>query len=384
MGKRIHTVSKGNRLPWAVLQAFAKTALPAFAGLIALVVVIAWLAGVFETKISPTQVERARRQLENEPTDVVHEIEKDYIEEAVGTLKSASRTVLSAKVLASIEEVAVSAGDQVAEGDILVRLDNKDLESRHKQAQQALIAATATRKEAETSFARHRTLVSRKAVSRAEYEESERRLEVARAEELRAEQAVNEAKIMLSYTTILAPRAGRIVDRLAESGDMARPGEPLLVLYDASSLRLEAPVLEELAVKLRPGDTIKVYIDAVQREIESTIDEIVPQADAPSRSFLVKATLPRAEDLYEGMFGRLRIPAGTRRHLCLETDAIQTVGQLTFVNVVNDDRTIERRLITTGRLGMPGRVEVLSGLRAGERVVLVASEQRDGGASDES
>ena len=77
-----------------------------------------------------------------------------------------------------------------------------------------------------------------------------------------------------------------------------------------------------------------------------------------------------AGELYEGMFGRLLIPAGQRRHLCLATDAIQQIGQLEFVNVVRPDQTLERRLIKTGRLGMPGRVEVLSGLSAGETVVL--------------
>jgi multidrug efflux pump subunit AcrA (membrane-fusion protein) len=156
-----------------------------------------------------------------------------------------------------------------------------------------------------------------------------------------------------------------------------------LVLYDASSLRLEAPVLEHLAVRLTTGDTLKVYIDALQREVESTIDEIVPQADAPSRSFLVKASVPRSDYLYEGMFGRLRIPAGQRRHLCLATDAIRRVGQLEFVEVVTNDGQIEKRFIKTGRLGMPGRIEVLSGLKAGETVVVKsAAEPPDGAARD--
>jgi RND family efflux transporter MFP subunit len=207
-------------------------------------------------------------------------------------------------------------------------------------------------------------------------------LDVSSAEESRAEQAVNEGKAMLSYATIKAPRGGRIVDRLAEPGDTSRPGEPILVLYDATSLRLEAPVLEQLAVKLRAGDKLDVYIDALEREVESTIDEIVPQADAPSRSFLVKASIPRSDDLFEGMFGRLRIPAGQRRHLCLATDAIHKVGQLEFVEVVTSDEQIERRFIKTGRLGMPGRIEVLSGLRVGERVVIKPSADPTGAETD--
>jgi membrane fusion protein, multidrug efflux system len=96
----------------------------------------------------------------------------------------------------------------------------------------------------------------------------------------------------------------------------------------------------------------------------------VPQAEAASRSFLVKLRLPRREDLYEGMFGRVMIPAGERRHVCLHTGAVESVGQLEYVDVVRLDGTIERRLIRTGRLGYENHVEVLSGLKPGERVLL--------------
>lgn len=363
---------------------FAAATIPIALGLVALVLVIAWLAGTFEEKIRPERQAVQTAFLGDIQTDLVHEVTKDYVEEAIGTLKAASRTNVSAKVLATIDEITVTAGDQVSKGDVLIRLDSKDLQARLKQADQGLIAATATRNEAETVFNRNTGLIQQNAVSRAEYDASRRRLEVSRAEELRAAQAINEAKAMLSYATIVAPRSGRIVDRLAEPGDTSRPGEPILVLYDAASLRLEAPVLEHLAVRLRPGDKLLASIDALDREVESTIDEIVPQADAPSRSFLVKASIPRSDDLFEGMFGRLRIPAGKRRHLCLDTDAIDTVGQLKFVEVVDAAGRIDRRYIKTGRLGMPGRIEVLSGLKAGERVKLKAASLPSGEAGEEA
>ncbi len=356
--------------PLLLVWRLVKSVVPLGVGLLGLVAVIAWLAGAFEEKIEPRREEMAVATLSGQPTDVVHEVTKDYIEEAVGTLKAASRTVVSAKILAAIEEITVVAGDQVEGGDLLIRLDNNELDARLRQAEQALAAAQATRAEAELNYDRIRRLIEANVETEAAFDEARRRLDVARAEVLRSEEANREARVLLAYTEITAPRAGRIVDRLAEPGDMARPGEPLLVLYDATSLRLEAPVLEHLAVQLRPGDQLAVYVDALGSEFDATIDEIVPQADAPSRSFLVKATVPRSEDLYEGMFGRLRIPAGTRRHLCLVVDAIREIGQLEMVDVVLPDGRLERRLIKTGRLGMPGRIEVLSGLKAGERVVL--------------
>lgn len=357
------------RFPKKLLAVLGRLLLVAL-GLLVLVATIAWLSGMFEEKVEPGWTDRGALRHTNEPTDVVHEIEKSVIEEAVGTLKASSRSVVSSKLLATITEIRVTAGDQVEQGQELILLDSKEYEARLDQAKRALEATTANRQQAEKAFERAVSLQKQNVISRSEYDLAQRDVQVATANESQATQAIQEAEALLSYTTIKAAKNGRIVDRSAEPGDMARPGEPILVLYDATSLRLEAPVMEHLAVNLKVGDRLSVYVDALKREFEASIDEIVPQADAPSRSFLVKASLPKTEELYEGMFGRLRIPSGERRHLCLATDAVIEVGQLEFVDVVLPDGNIERRLITIGQLGMPGRQEVLSGVEAGERVVL--------------
>ncbi|MGI9519981.1 MAG: efflux RND transporter periplasmic adaptor subunit [Pirellulaceae bacterium] len=344
--------------------------LPVLLGLVVLAAIIAWISGIFQPKIQPGETQVPLSLVLGQPTDEVHEIYKDYIEEAVGTLKAASRSVISAKILATILQIHVTAGDFVSKDDLLVELNTQELNARLQQSREVLAAAQAATSNADANFTRNERLLQQNAVAQREYDQSVRELAVARADERRAEQAVNEAEATLSYATIRAPKNGRIVDRTAEPGDTAQPGAPILTLYDASSLRLETPVPENLAVQLTVGQNLTVFVDSVDQEFEATIDEIVPQADALSRSFLVKASLPRSDNLYEGMYGRLQIPAGTRRHLCLATEAIQRIGQLEFVNVVRDDGSLERRLIKTGRVGMPGRIEVLSGLQAGDNVVL--------------
>ncbi|MFG0265735.1 MAG: efflux RND transporter periplasmic adaptor subunit [Rhodopirellula sp. JB055] len=340
------------------------------AGIVALLATIAWLSGMLEEKIEPGWKTPAGFKLSGQPTDTVHEVEKETIEEAIGTLKASSRTIVSAKLMATIEEITVVAGDQVEKGQTLIRLDDKEYQSRLAQAKRALEAATANREQAEKHFNRVKLLQQQNAASRSDFDNASRDVQVTIAEEARAMQAVREAEVMLSYATVTAAKSGRIVDRSAEPGDIAQPGQPILTLYDETSLRLEAPVMEHLAVKLRPGDELDVKVDALDRVFRATVDEIVPQADAPSRSFLVKASLPKSEDLYEGMFGRLLIPSGTRRHLCLNTDAVVRIGQLEFVDVALPDGVVERRLIQSGNLGMPGRKEVLSGVDVGERVLL--------------
>ena len=311
----------------AIAGVVLKTVLPLIVGLTILIGVLALLAGVFVEKIEPGQTDVATRTLApDDETDVVHEIRKSYFEEAVGTLKAASRTEIAARVLAPINRIAVRAGQSVLAGDELIVLDRRALETQRSQTEASLVATQAAVRQTENDYKRAILLLQKKTISREQFDETTAAVEVARAKLNHARQAVAEADVMLSYTTIQAPKAGVIVDRLAEQGDMAQPGVPLLVLYDPTSLRLEVPVMENLAVGLRVGDKLSVRIDALDRNVTAVIDEIVPQAEAASRSFLVKVALPKSEGLFEGMFGRLLIPAGQRRHLCLATAAIQRVG----------------------------------------------------------
>lgn len=354
-----------------------RTLLPFLLGIVVLSLVIGWLAGLFIPKIQPgeTVADRGRVTLgDSAEVDEVREVVKPYIEDAVGTLKAATRTQIAARIMAPIEQIHVNAGEMVEAGEVLVTLDRRDVESRLSQAESALEGARVAMRQAESDFERDSRLLQKNAVSRQQFEHSKTALEAARSEVEQAEEAVAEAKVKLSYTEITAPQAGTVVDRLAEPGDTARPGVPLLVLYDPGSLRLEVPVMENLAIKLKKGDALTVHVEALDREVEAIVDEIVPQAETASRSFLVKVALPRSEGLYEGMFGRLLIPSGSRRHLCLPIAAIQTVGQNEFVYVVEEDEpgapTLERRFITTGRLGMKEHVEVLSGVKAGDKVLL--------------
>ena len=81
--------------------------------------------------------------------------------------------------------------------------------------------------------------------------------------------------------------------------------------------------------------------------------------------------MPAHEGLYPGMFGRLRIPAGQRARICVPSGAVERVGQLEFVYVVHDDGKVERRFVKTGEpCNGDNLVEVLSGLKAGEKILL--------------
>jgi RND family efflux transporter MFP subunit len=275
---------------------------------------------------------------------------------------------VAARILARIEEVRVRAGSEVKAGDVLVVLDARDLEARVGETGEALRAARARLELARAEKGRVDELIAAGVATRARLDQVTSELRVASAELDRLEQSRSEAETALSHTQIRSPVDGRVVDRLAEPGDTTVPGQPLLRIYDPSVLRVEAPVRESLAVRLQVGDPLRVEVPAVGDAFAGVIDEIVPFAEPGARTLLVKVRLPADARLFAGLFARVAIPAGRIERLAVDAGAVERVGQLEFATVVRGDGAFERRLVTTGAGLEGGRVEVLSGLAAGDRV----------------
>jgi len=330
--------------------------------------VMAYFTGAFHDTIDPVPASTARVALDPAATFTVRAIEEPLTEQATGTVRAKDETVISSRITATIARINVRAGDHVQAGDALVELDARDLQARAAQQEQAVRAARARVAEARPNFERMQELVRENLVARAEYDRALAALRAAEADLARAEQAAAEARTGLSYGTIDAPFAGRVIDRYADPGDTAVPAQPLIRLYDPEQMRLEAPIPESLAAAVATGAKLDARIDALDRDLRVTVEEIVPSADPGSRSVLVKAALAREAGLYPGMFGRLYIPRGTVHTVYIPPEAIRRVGQLEFVSVLTPAGVV-RRQIRTGALRHEGLIEVRSGLADGETIV---------------
>jgi len=344
-------------------------------GFVAMVLLIMWMSGFFGHKIAPgfgaVAVPTAGS---GAATVTISEQAVPVVEEAAGTVQAERKTGVSARILATIREMLVRAGEEVQKGDVLVRLDDRDLQVKALEVRRAVDAAEAAHQRRQADYDRAVQLKHQGIISQGEFDQTESAYKVSAAEVERAREAVRGAEVALSYAEIRAPVSGRVVDRYADPGDTAVPGKPLLALYDPTALRIEVPVRESLALGLKLGDTLDVRIGVDGPVLRGVLDEIVPQAEAGSRTFLVKVGLPKGENVYTGMFGRLVIPTGQRTRVLVPRAAVQTVGQLTFVTVVGPDQRLARRLITLGPPADSENFEVLSGLRPGEVVLLPAAE----------
>jgi membrane fusion protein (multidrug efflux system) len=355
-----------------------KTLVVWIVGLALLTLLMAVLAGWFAEKIPADRglMDRLPAAAVAAGASAVVEVkavEEPLVERFPGSARPFRETVVSSRVIATVRDALVRTGASVKKGDPLIRLDDRDLQARVQQAERALQESEARLADAASAHDRAQTLRAQSVVSQSALDAAEANFKAATASAEGARQRLEEARVGLSFASIEAPFDGVVIDRFVDPGDTASPGVPLLKLYDPSRMRLEAYVRESLATRLSPGDKVRASFDALNAELEGVVEEISPEAEAGSRSFLIRVGLPVTDaPLYPGMFGRLLLNAGSRTRLLVPEAAVSRVGQLSFVLLADEAQT--RRLVVEGGRVSADEVEILSGLKAGERVLAPSTE----------
>ncbi|NJL31890.1 MAG: efflux RND transporter periplasmic adaptor subunit [Phycisphaerales bacterium] len=285
---------------------------------------------------------------------------------------------MASNILAKVIEADLRAGQEVKKDQVLIRLEQADLRARLQQAQAGFRDAVSARERAKSDLEQLQQLFDRQASTKRELDNAQTTLERAQAMVDRANQAILEAQTVMDYATIKAPMDGIIIDKLVNVGDTVTPGQVLVNLYDPSKMQVVASVREALAQQLEVGRTVRVELESMDLVCKANISEIVPESAGSSRSFAVKVTGPCPPGVHVGTFARLLMDMGTQETLVIPADAVQRVGQLDLVNVMNQKRTQwQRRVIKPGRLVEDGKsIEVLSGLKAGELVIVLPAEGR--------
>jgi len=335
------------------------------------VVLLLWLAGKFAPKVSAGDTapgggaQRIAGRIVAATTRTIPNSES-----AVGTIRAVHETTIGSRILATVKEVNLKAGQRVNEGDVLVKLDDADVQAKLQQAKAAVISAEAAHAKAVIDEERLRGAWKTGAASRSDYDKAEAALKSTTADLTLYRQKVKEVEAMLDYATVRSPMDGVVIDKKVDVGDTVTPGQPLLSMFDPKQMQLVASVRESLAHKLQIGQNIGVKIDFLDKLCMGTISEIVPEAQSASRSFQVKVTGPCPAGIYTGMFGRIIIPLEDEQVLVIPRRAVRNVGQLELVEVVENGQS-GTRAIRTGRV-LGDEVQVLSGLRKGEQVVVPA------------
>ena len=332
------------------------------------------------------------------------------IVEAPGTVQARSRITLSSQINGFVREMNVRVGDSVKSGQVLATLDARDAESQKalaqagvdeaqaalsesRQAYQAAVekqsAAKAATELAGQTYQRYQKMFESRSVSPQEMDEVKMRRDASAAElassqsmataaqdrikqvEARISQAkaqASRADVLLSWTLIKAPAAGKIAERSVDAGTAIFPGTPLMAIESTSRPQVLADLPAEQAHRLQTGMTVRLQNAQTKENLEGRITEIAPLSNPETYSIQFKVDLPPDATLPNGQFIKVEIPVGTRNVILVPRQAVRETGQLTGLFVVDSASKARFRLVKTVPYDAENS-EVLSGIEPGENIL---------------
>jgi RND family efflux transporter MFP subunit len=291
-----------------------------------------------------------------------------------GTVHAEQHAALSTRMMARVISIPAEVGDQVREGQTLIRLGTDDIAANRAKAEAAVMVASAARDEAARHLARMDTLYAMDVVPLVQRDGARLALTQAESQLAMAEATLAEVEAANQYATIRAPFTGAIVARNINQGDLAAPGMPLMVIEATGPREAVISVPADVAEFIDVGSLVTVNAGS-GLTAAADVKAVASGADPMTRTVQVRASLPA--DWPTGVAVTALVPVGTRQGVAIPQSAVVRRGQLTGVRVVTDEGELIRwvRLgravapTVTGDDTIEPRVEVLSGLEPGERIV---------------
>lgn len=334
-----------------------------------------------------------------------------------GTLASQDKSLLSAKVSGRLQQLRVDLGSVVRQGEVLAEIEPTDYELGLKQSAAALAQARtalglrpdgetdqieadqvssvkqakAVLEEATQNRTRVKSLSQSGIASQSELDTAESAYKVAFSkyetalEDARARTATvaqrraeyELARKQLADASIRAPFDGAVQSRAANIGEYVAPGTPILELVKTDPLRLRLQVPERECMLLRTGQVVHVFVEGDTNSYPGQLARLSPALDEQSRMLLVEADVPARGALRPGLFARARLIIDEHQEgLCVPASALVRFAGIEKVVVVKGGKALEKTVVT-GRRG-PGWAEIISGLSAGEEVVVEPGGLRTG------
>ncbi len=294
-----------------------------------------------------------------------------------GEITAKQTASISTRMMGYIQKIHVKPGDKVASGQLLVSISNEDLMAKKAQIQAMIREAEAAAKNAQKDYERFQVLHRQNSVSDKELENVSLQNTSMQSKVEMANQQLVEINAMLSYANIRAPFAGVVTQKMADEGSMANPGMPLLMVEQNGDLQVVSSVPEDYISYVKVGDIAQVELKSLGKTIEGKVSELSPSAYRAGGQYAMKLAIDVAgnENIHAGMYVNIHMPhidvKSNTQAVMLDQSSIVYRDQLTGVYVVNEQDEAILRWVRLGK-SIADKVEVLSGLRPDERVVLRA------------
>ncbi|MEW5917950.1 MAG: efflux RND transporter periplasmic adaptor subunit, partial [Gemmatimonadota bacterium] len=210
---------------------------------------------------------------------------------ATGIANPVAQATLSTKLTGSVTAVLVREGDRVAAGQVLVRIDARDIDARQEQARAAIASAEAVQREATLHATRWRALYADSAAPRAQVDAAEAALARANAALETARAGRSELAALGDYAVVRAPFSGIVTRRFVDPGAFAAPGAPLISIQDDARLRVTVSVPPTDAKGLRRGMAMDASVEGLSAK--ATVEGVFPSGQG-TELYTVNALIPNA------------------------------------------------------------------------------------------
>jgi multidrug efflux system membrane fusion protein len=335
---------------------------------------------------NPAQAGGARPKVEF-PVEVqavaAHPVE--YAVRAVGSVEAFETVAVTARVAGVIERVRFAEGDTVTDGQPLVEVEPERYRLAVASARAALVRAEAEQREAELGLERRESVNAKRPdlVKAEDVDAFRTQVAVASADVAEERSALQLAELNLRDAFVRAPVSGIIQTRSAQTGQYVQPGAVLATLVRREPLLLRFQVPEQEAAPLAPGHRATFTVTGNDRAYTAELSHVAAQASQTTRMVEVTARVDDAQrgELRPGAFAEVTVPVGSAGNSPVIPQTAVRPSERGFLAFVVEEGVARERVLELGLRTADGQVEVRSGVRPGETLVVRGAEAlRDGAA----
>jgi RND family efflux transporter MFP subunit len=287
---------------------------------------------------------------------------------AEGTVEAVRQSTVAAQVAGQIIELKVKVGDRVKAGQVLLRIDPRSAEQALSGSRSQVVEAQAMLANAQRSYQRSQQLYAQKFISKAALDQAELDYRATEARVAALQANAGQASTARTFTTITAPYAGVVAALPVEVGDMATPGRALLTVFDPAAMRVTATLPQSAVAAIKLQMPAQVEFPALKRLVATRQITLIPLADSRTHSSRLRLELGEVDGLLPGQFARAYFATGVSRKLVIPEAAVLRRSEVSAVYVLAADGRPQLRQVRLGETAGDGWVEVLAGLREGERI----------------
>jgi len=304
-------------------------------------------------------------------TAAVEYREVDEVYTVDGTVEAVKQSTVAAQIPGRVVEIRFDAGDRVKQGEVIVRIDSREVSDALASAEAQRAQTRAALTNARAVYERTRELFDQKFVSKAALDKALADYQAAQAQFEAAAAAASRAATVKGYAVVAAPYSGVVAARHVELGETVAPGTPLMTGFDPRDLRVVADIPQHKLGAIRRDASARVEFVQLKQVVESAPLTVLPTADARTHTTRVRLALPRYVDgTYPGMYARVHFTIGRAKKLVIPAAAVVRRTELTGAYVVAANGDLQFRQVRLGAAAGDAGVEVLAGLKPGERVAL--------------